>query len=133
MKRLILKRVSSTTKCTLGVLIDSESGFIVSLMLELPWKFNRKSESCIPDGDYVCEPYSSDKYKNVFQVVDVTGRSHILIHSGNTVNDTNGCLLPGVSFGTYKENEAVFQSKNSLSDIKKYVGDKSFKLTIKSV
>jgi hypothetical protein len=67
------------------------SGFI----LELSNKENKNSISRIPEGIYTCVKRNSKKYGDHFHVLDVVGRSYILIHHGNYFDDTKGCLLPG--------------------------------------
>lgn len=54
----------------------------------------------IPEGEYQLRPYSSQKHPNAYELVDVPGRTNILIHSGNFHTDTVGCLCPGASYGS---------------------------------
>lgn len=81
---------------TYGVMVYE--GLPLCVTLELPWRSNRRNVSCIPSGDYKCTYYSSDRFPNAFLLHGVPDRSSILIHPGNTLNDTKGCILPGVSF-----------------------------------
>jgi len=130
MKRIELKRVSASSKVTLGVLVDTDTGLPFMLTLELPDKGNQQSISCIPKGTYACKPYSSEKYTDVYQVTDVPGRTHILIHAGNTTENTYGCILPGKVFGSISDKPAVFQSGDSLKALKKLIGKEDFELII---
>jgi hypothetical protein len=66
---------------------------------EEDWRDNAPKISCIPAGSYVCQRVVSPKFGDVFQVMEVPGRSHILIHSGNTEEDVEGCIMLGVEFG----------------------------------
>ena len=68
---------------------------------EDPWHQNMRGNSCIPRGLYECKPHSGQKYKNVWEVCDVPGRSAILIHNGNTISDTQGCILVGKAKGVF--------------------------------
>jgi len=98
--RLVLTRVKETTRETLGYL-DVYSGIVrvfSCVTLELPWRGNRRSVSCIPVGDYEVALRSSPKFKKHLHVSDVSGRSYILIHPGNFFSDTSGCILVGTSF-----------------------------------
>lgn len=65
--------------------------------LELPWHFNEVANSCIPLGSYDCVLHNSPKFGVVFKVLKVLNRSEILLHKGNTVKDTKGCILLGSS------------------------------------
>ena len=54
---------------------------------------NRKNVSSIPAQQYICERYSSEKYPNTFQIMNVPDRTKVLIHPGNTKYHTEGCIL----------------------------------------
>ena len=81
----------------LGVLLD-ELKMPIVLTLEHPWKQNAPFISCIPTGEYTCRRYSSAKYPDVWQICDVRGRDKVLIHWGNFLKDTEGCILVGEKF-----------------------------------
>lgn len=66
--------------------------------IERPWLANEPWESCIPEGEYPLRAYSSPRYPNVWEVCDVPGRTHILIHAGNWSRDVSGCIAPGWSY-----------------------------------
>ena len=52
--------------------------------------------TAIPSGSYECvNTYSNRFKKNLPLLKDVPGFDGIRIHSGNTANDTEGCILPG--------------------------------------
>ena len=58
--------------------------------------------TAIPRGFYEIKMTPSKKYKrNMPHVLDVPGFDGIRIHSGNKADDTEGCLIPGMS---YREN-----------------------------
>lgn len=77
------------------------NGEHVCYTLELPWKDNVRRESCIPPGKYRMVPYKSPAHGHCLLVLDVPDRSMIEFHSGNTVADTDGCILPGLKNCTY--------------------------------
>lgn len=53
---------------------------------------------CIPCGDYLVNLVWSPKFKSYKPRLEgVPHRSGILIHSGNSVKDTLGCILVGVN------------------------------------
>lgn len=66
--------------------------------IELPWKENQKSISCIPEGRYKIEKRYNAKFKWHFILNDVLNRSYILIHPANdALKELRGCIAP-VSF-----------------------------------
>lgn len=96
--RLDLIRVGQGAKGTFGVLRYGEVPFAVTL--ELPWLDNAQQRSCIPVGTYRCRRIHSPKFGDVFEVMDVPGRSNILFHRGNRLIDTEGCILVGEEFAS---------------------------------
>jgi hypothetical protein len=86
----------------------NQSPLVVTL--ELPYLANCRNVSCIPAGVYDVTPYYSKKFGNCFKLSDPPGRSGILIHAGNSVEDTRGCILVGTSFNM----TGIVQSKNAL-------------------
>lgn len=59
------------------------------------WKI--KSKTCIGEGKYSVILSQSNRFKKRLpEILDVAGFSGIRIHSGNTSNDTEGCILVGV-------------------------------------
>lgn len=85
-----LVRVASLADCTLGVLLDDDVPFCVTL--ERPWKDNQRNISCIPADGYICKRVDSPKFGDTFEVQKVPGRSLIRIHSVNIPKDTHGCI-----------------------------------------
>lgn len=63
------------------------------------WRGNATGVSCIPPGIYKMKRAVSPHFGDVFEIVGVPGRSHILLHAGNTEEDTDGCVLLGLSLG----------------------------------
>jgi hypothetical protein len=104
--------------------------------LEEPWKDNKPSVSCIPVGEYQVAPWNwagdkRFKYSRTWQVLNVPKRSGILIHSGNTIKDTRGCVLIGNKRGWLDGLPAVLESKLALNRLRDILGEKEFTLTIK--
>lgn len=85
--------------------------------LELPWKYNLRNVSCIPEGIYELALHNSSKFGRCFKVCDVHNREAILIHAGNTTRDTEGCILVGLKFGHIRGEEAVLNSKQTLNQL----------------
>lgn len=69
-------------------------------------------ETCIPPGLYDLgirfSPHFSPKLgHDMIWVKDVPGYEFILIHTGNTVLDTKGCLILGKTVGTMKCSDGI--------------------------
>ena len=130
MKRLTLKRVSSSPFVTFGVLLDAISGIPLMVTLEKPWLNNEDYVSCVPCGTYICKPYNSDRHKDVYQITNVPGRTKVLFHIGNHVDDTEGCVLPGIKYGSLGGLPAVLESRDAMNYLRKIVGKNKFILEI---
>jgi len=94
---LLLIRDTFTSKSVIGKLYCN--GEFIAHTLELPWKDNQKSVSCIPEGRYKCRirlarESATRDYVHLL-VQDVPDRSYILFHYGNFPSDTKGCILTG--------------------------------------
>ena len=97
MNELILHRESRSSK------IKGTVGHLAALgifTLELPWLENKKAISCIPTGDYLMVWGWSPRFKKNFWRIGVAGRTGILIHKGNFLRDTSGCILVGLEVVT---------------------------------
>ena len=108
MKTITLIRVADTDAGMFGVLLDEGTPF--ALTLERRWLKNRVGESCIPDGVYMCERVQSPKFGDTFEVKSVPGRSAILFHKGNLMEDSHGCILVGEQFGALNGAPALLAS-----------------------
>ena len=114
---------------TFSVLIVNSNVFCVCL--EPPDLENLKNKSSIPAQQYVCERYSSPKYPDTFQIMNVPERNYVLFHSGNIVGHTQGCILLGQHFGKLKNNRAVLNSGQTFKNFMKLMGGvEKFHLTI---
>ena len=105
---LVLERNKSTLHSVTGklLLLDNKNNLILQLQtLERPWVFNERKISCIPSGTYLVKRHISPKFGQCFKIQDVKGRSGILIHSGNVVKDTLGCVLVGLTSGTVDDTD----------------------------
>lgn len=115
---------------TFGALVIGGKIFYV---LERPWLNNKANVSCIPEGKYTAHflPRSgSGRYTDVYHILPVNGRSGILIHKGNLVSHSLGCLIIGSSVGSLGGKPAVLQSAKALRELNNITDKKSFKLEI---
>lgn len=106
--------------------------------LELPWRDNQKSISCIPPGEYITVIRQSPKYGRIYWVTKVPNRAWILKHSGNWAGDialgykshTMGCILLGKKFGFLQDQRAVLNSRITVRKFMNHMSYEPFKLTI---
>lgn len=110
----------------------SYQGKKICVTCEDPDNGNAIGESCIPEGTYTVISHNSPKFPNTWQVTNVPGRSAILIHNGNTIDDTLGCILVGETYGNINGKPAVTNSVKTLAKLRTILPD-TFTLTIKDV
>lgn len=105
--------------------------FPLAQTLELPWKQNQRSISCIPAGQYDCFMQfhvRTDSSKYPCPEITVKGRTNIEMHIGNQVADSKGCIL----IGHYNETEEIRNSTFALNRMIGVLnGDQTFILVIK--
>lgn len=98
---------------TFGRMEDAESQQ-VCVTLELPDLGNAHGISRVPAGAYPAHRYLSPKRGyEVFMLDNVPDRDSIELHIGNTVKDTDGCLLLGTSQGDLDGHGAVLGSADA--------------------
>lgn len=96
---------------TFGTLLVDNLPFC--LTLEDPDNHNTPNVSCIPAGEYDLIASHSKRFGAIYLYVkDVPGRSGIILgHVGNTLLDTNGCVLLGQIWGYKDSLPAVLNSQ----------------------
>lgn len=91
--------------------------------LERPWADNEPGHSCIPEGDYVVEPWTRPNGDNVFivsggsvcklpdELSENKTRCLILFHSANFPRQIQGCIAPGrrAAAGTVENSRLAMQ------------------------
>lgn len=124
---LIRQHVLSDNNQTCGnlILLGEKGIEFECVTLELPWKDNQRSVSCIPEGNYQVELYNSPSQgPGTFHVKDVPARSYILIHPGNYTKDSEGCILLGSKFSDIDKDGItdVVNSRVTVDRLKALVG-----------
>ncbi len=123
-------RLEESARGTFGVLRIQKEVFCVTL--EPPDQENAKDISSIPAQQYICDKVNSPKYGETFEVKGVPGRDYVLLHAGNVVEHTKGCILLAQYFGKLRGERAVLNSGNTFKEFMSAMNDyESFKLTIK--
>jgi hypothetical protein len=117
---LTLRRVYSGNDCTIGIL--THEGNVLASTLELPYLNNQLRISSIPTGRYKCIHHDGDRFKDCWRLLDTAPRTAILIHSGNTAKDIEGCILVGERTGKLQGKKAVLNSRKALNDLKEFIG-----------
>lgn len=139
-----IRRRRSQVWGTPGVLL-TEQGFMCDT-LELPWRDNRRGESCIVADAYIGWIWESPMLKRpVVRLENKHGRQDCLIHNGNFAGDTladidgdgktgddlitqvHGCTLVGHDYGDLLNKNNVTQrgilhSKDTLSALIDHLG-----------
>ncbi len=135
MREVQLWRMKRSDHGTEGLLLTA--GF-KCCTLELPWRENQRSISCIPAGEYEVRIRQSPKYGTIYHVKKVPDRSYILIHAGNWAGDVskgfkthvNGCILLGKKHGFLVNQRAVLTSRVYVRKFMNYMNLKEFKLEV---
>ena len=95
---------TETGKSTISTfIIPKEGDDITGFFLEPagPSTTEANQDRRIPEGSFNLESFSGSRFKGVFRLSneDVPKSRAILIHKGNFPTNTEGCLLPGCTFG----------------------------------
>ena len=125
-------RLEESEQGTFGVMKVNKE--VLCFTLEPKDMENASNISSIPAQQYICKRIDSPGHGDVFEVKNVPGRTHVLIHPGNTSTDTLGCILPGEKVGELEGKRAVLSSgKAFYKFMERMQGYDSFHLTIQEV
>lgn len=111
------------------LIVDGE----MFVTIERPWLHNRRNASCIPKGRYPATYLprsSSGKFRNIYWLNHVPMRSGILIHVGNVVAQSHGCILIGKRIGSIGGERAVLNSRTAMHELISLLDRKSFTLHV---
>lgn len=132
MNNLHVRRFLTANGATLGLLTGLSKPIYT---LEDEWRGNQRQVSCIPTGSYQAvphgwEPGSPVKFKQVWRLLNVPGRSDILIHVGNSHKDTLGCLLVGLGMQVTQTQSLISDSRLAIELMRREIGKRGFTLVI---
>lgn len=118
--------------------------------LELPWRdldgngIGDPQKSCITEGLYECVWHTSPSKGECYHVTNVTGRSHILIHSANFAGDVDkdwqaqllGCIALGKNAGVMpnqngRAQRAILQSRAAMNEFHLLMAKQPFRLEVR--
>ena len=128
-----LIRKPSTADGTFGQFVGFDFDFY---SLELPYRdedangLSDPQRSCIDIGTYLCTWHTSPKYGPCYQVTNVPGRSHILIHPANWAHQLLGCIAIGKGRGVLKGKPAITQSKAAIKEFHEAMRGEPFQLEV---
>lgn len=121
MERMTIKRQPSLTTGMRGEWL--RNGAHLCYTIERPWLKNKQKVSAIPCGAYVVKKRISPKYGHHWHIQDVPGRSYILIHVANTMNDLEGCIGVGDRHGVIQGLPAVLGSRDTMAMLRATLPD----------
>jgi hypothetical protein len=121
---------------TLGQLkvVDGYEILYRCVCIELPWKRNKRFESCIPTGEYglwklARSPAFSYEHFWVGPPGDrpVPNRERIKVHVANFYWQLEGCIAPGVSFKLLDDDNRldVTSSERTLKNLLSYLPERT--------
>lgn len=146
---LLLKRIAKKSTYTIGKLYidgeyfadtleDKDRGLTQDMDLEDILRIKVYGETAIPTGTYRIDMNTiSPKFKDrswakpykgkIPRLLDVPGFDGVLLHPGNTANDSLGCVLVGnnTQVGKVLNSQAVFKRL-----MQKLLGEQDITLTI---
>lgn len=103
---------------------DKDRGLHQDMSLKEIEAIKVKGKTAIPYGEYQIlitqsARFTREKGRPFFtpQLMNVPGFSGIRIHPGNTAEDTEGCLLPGESYGKDRVNNSRIAYEKLLAKI----------------
>lgn len=100
-----------------GSIIEQTTGVMLEPKRDYDKESIAGSDTAIPSGSYNIIPSDLHGHSGYYEVVGVSGRSEIKIHSGKRASDTEGCLMPGTSGAISGNNYIIFDSKATCSGL----------------
>ena len=120
-----------------GRKVDSMQGYFLEPRTDYDLATTKNSGTAIMPGTYRITPKWHEDQKFEWYLRDTQERTGIAIHGGRNGNNTSGCLIPGSSFSTYKNekgdsltiNDATKKKEELFQFFKRY-GNEDLKINI---
>ncbi|HWQ32535.1 MAG TPA: DUF5675 family protein [Blastocatellia bacterium] len=98
---LVLNRKFLTDRATIGELARADGQHICWILEDVVRSAKIKGRTAIPAGRYRIGITMSPRFKRKLPLLlDVPYYTGVRIHPGNSAEDTEGCLMPGLVRGT---------------------------------
>ncbi len=107
----VVYRIEQSTKGTISVnLINcgDETFNQFGYNVELPFESNNINVSAIPSGVYTFTKRISEERGCYLEIHGVPRRTNILVHVGNFMKDTKGCIMPCLSFNYNRDTKVPY-------------------------
>ena len=126
----------SNNLCTTGNLYRTyddcvHTDELICHTMERPWLNNKPFVSCIPAGVYTISPVDSPKFGLTYEIKDVIGRTHVLIHKANKPSQLEGCIAPCLNFGVLDGEWSGLSSSDAYDPLMDLLGSGDHTLEIK--
>ena len=113
----ILRMNEDPISGTFGALLIQEKPFCVTL--EPGDLLNEEFRSSIPAQQYWAKKHYSPKFHDTYKILDVPGRTDVLFHPGNIIEDTAGCIILAQYWGKLRGDRAVLNSGGTFREFMK--------------
>ena len=120
-QEITLKRLFETEMSTVGRLFIG--GKFFTNTMELLYRDNKRSISCIPKGKYKLRLRDTENRGQHLILEGTAPRQFILIHSASTHKDLKGCIALGDRFIIEKNEITLSQSKIAVTRFNELIFD----------
>lgn len=115
---MFLQRFLSSDLGILGILLGERREFLC-FTLEIPFTDGLLG-SAVAAGVYPIMLMWSSKWSGYMPYLDVPKRSGIMLHAGNTIRDSRGCILLGKGVSSSSP-YMLMQSREAVSEVVHYI------------
>ena len=121
-----------------GNIIKQTTGYFLEPVVDGDHNTTEGSDTANPAGEYDIVPSTFHGNSGYYEISGVEGRTRILIHPGNTGENTTGCLLPGTNYNYNEENNEYTVSDSTskfreLRNMFRQFGNNNIKIYVRPV